>query len=183
MVLRGKAPQSLIESYDYERTMAADENIMNSTRSTDFMVPKSRVAEDFKDAVLELAQSSETIRPFVNSGRLSTPTPYYDSPLSTPDSDAWKGGPKPGFPCIDGSLPATGNGASQPAWLLDQLGDEFVLLCFGDTQQDCGIKTLYLPADSAIAQRYNAQDGATYLILARQCGCCTLERSLRDCND
>ena len=35
LVLGGQAPQSLLDSYSDERTFAADENIMNSTRSTD----------------------------------------------------------------------------------------------------------------------------------------------------
>ncbi len=56
LVLDGKAPASLLDSYSAERCYAADENIMNSTRSTDFITPKSNVSKAFRNAVLELAQ-------------------------------------------------------------------------------------------------------------------------------
>ncbi len=38
-VLRGLSPERLLESYHIERSAAADENIRESTRSTDFMAP------------------------------------------------------------------------------------------------------------------------------------------------
>ena len=40
-VLRGISPEALLESYHTERSAAADENIRESTRSTDFMAPSS----------------------------------------------------------------------------------------------------------------------------------------------
>nr|MCU0956681.1 FAD-dependent monooxygenase [Hydrogenophaga sp.] len=42
LVMKGQAPEALLDSYDADRTYAADENIRNSTRSTDFITPKSR---------------------------------------------------------------------------------------------------------------------------------------------
>lgn len=120
-VLKGEAPESLIETYNTEAIITADENILNSTRSTDFMTPKSANSEAFRDAVLDLAQTCAFARPFVNSGRLSTPVSYPDGPLNTADSDTWHGaGVPPGAPAVDAPL---GNG-----WLLDALGDDFVLL-------------------------------------------------------
>src|SRR5579875_3607267 len=53
-VLAGKAPEALLESYNAERVAAADENILNSTRSTDFITPKSEAARAYRDAVLTL---------------------------------------------------------------------------------------------------------------------------------
>ncbi len=44
LVLRNEAPSSMLDSYCSERVMAAEENIMNSTRSTDFITPKSPVS-------------------------------------------------------------------------------------------------------------------------------------------
>jgi 3-(3-hydroxy-phenyl)propionate hydroxylase len=41
LVLDGGAPERLLDSYDAERIHGADENILNSTRSTDFITPKS----------------------------------------------------------------------------------------------------------------------------------------------
>src|SRR5918911_2584365 len=54
LVLAGKAPASLLESYDAERISAADENILNSTRSTDFITPKTPMARALRDSVLDM---------------------------------------------------------------------------------------------------------------------------------
>ena len=56
LILDGKAPESLLESYDYERIHGADENILNSTRSTDFITPKSDMSRILRDAVLDLSE-------------------------------------------------------------------------------------------------------------------------------
>ncbi|MDX5403194.1 MAG: FAD-dependent oxidoreductase, partial [Rhodobacterales bacterium] len=52
LVLEGKAPEALLDSYDAERIHGADENILNSSRSTDFITPKSQISRIFRDAVL-----------------------------------------------------------------------------------------------------------------------------------
>src|SRR5512134_1112837 len=56
LVIAGRAPERLLDSYDAERICAADENLLNSTRSTDFITPKSAASRLFRDAVLELAK-------------------------------------------------------------------------------------------------------------------------------
>ncbi len=43
LVQQGIAPRSLLESYDAERVHAARENLLHSTRSTDFITPKTAV--------------------------------------------------------------------------------------------------------------------------------------------
>ena len=50
LVVEGKAPDSLLDSYAREREYAADENILNSTRSTDFITPKSEASRLLRDA-------------------------------------------------------------------------------------------------------------------------------------
>ena len=101
LVANGAAPEALLESYDHERIPATDENILNSTRSTDFLTPKSKVSQTFRDAVLDLARHHEFARRLVNSGRLSMPATYWDSPLNTPDADSFEHGPPPGSPAVD----------------------------------------------------------------------------------
>ena len=59
-VLRGDAPEALLDSYDAERAAAADENIRASTRTTDFITPKSDAARAYRDAVLELAEEQNS---------------------------------------------------------------------------------------------------------------------------
>ncbi len=125
LVLDGKAPASLLDSYSAERCYAADENIMNSTRSTDFITPKSNVSKAFRNAVLELAQDYPFARALVNSGRLSVPSWLVDSPLNTPDSDAFAGNMVPGAPMDD--APVSG---SRTGWLLGAMDTRFQLLYY-----------------------------------------------------
>lgn len=125
LVLQGRAPERLLDSYASERERAADENIRHSTRSTDFITPKSTVSRLFRDAVLALAREHPFARQLVNSGRLSLPTVLADSPLNTADEEAFDCAMVPGAPCVDAPL------ADARGWLLSQLGGEFVLLVFG----------------------------------------------------
>jgi len=128
-VLRGEAPEALLDSYDAERIPAAEENILHSTRSTDFITPKSEAARAYRDAVLALSATHALARPLVNSGRLSRPSVLEDSPLSTPDAAPWKGGLPPGAPALDAPVLRDG----RAGWLLRHLGtvgDGFTLLAF-----------------------------------------------------
>ncbi len=121
LVVTGQAPDSLLDSYDAERILGADENILNSTRSTDFITPKSDISRIFRDAVLDLSEHHAFARPLVNSGRLSMPCTYDGSPLNSPD--ALPAGParsRPGAPCADVAL--------AEGFLLDRLGNRFTLL-------------------------------------------------------
>ncbi|MGM3213973.1 FAD-dependent monooxygenase, partial [Klebsiella pneumoniae] len=58
-VLRKASPQTLLDSYHIERSAAADENIRESTRSTDFMAPNSHQEARLRKAVLSLAKETE----------------------------------------------------------------------------------------------------------------------------
>ena len=77
-VLKGQAPPALLDTYASEREYAADENILNSTRATDFITPKSEISRLFRDAVLELSKTHAFARTLVNSGRLSVPATLHD---------------------------------------------------------------------------------------------------------
>jgi 3-(3-hydroxy-phenyl)propionate hydroxylase len=171
-VIEGHAPQILLDSYDDERVAAADENILNSTRSTDFITPKSDVSRAFRDATLELARDCGFARRLVNSGRLSVPSTYDGSPLNTPDVDHFSGTLRPGAPVPDAPVRHNGN----DSWLLSHLGDDFTLLCFDATvaPSDTPVPLRILNVGAAptdlqdtaglIAQRFDAQAGTVYLI-------------------
>ena len=124
LVLDGKAPDSLLDTYSEERVFAADENIMNSTRSTDFITPKSKTSLTFRNAVLSLARDHAFARALVNSGRLSVPSYLTESSLNTPDTASFAGDMVPGAPLDD--APMKENGAN--FWLLDRVGNRFVAL-------------------------------------------------------
>jgi len=126
LVLEGKAPVTLLDSYGFEREFAADENILNSTRSTDFITPKSQVSRTFRDATLQLARDCGFARQLVNSGRLSKPSILTRSPLNSPDEDKFGGEMAPGAPSTDAPVLKD----RRKAWLLDQLGNDFTLLYF-----------------------------------------------------
>lgn len=131
MVLDGDAPEALLDSYASEREYAADENILHSTRSTDFITPKTPVSRAFRDAVLRLARAHPFARQLVNSGRLSVPTVLRESPLNTPDRDRFDGAMVPGAACADAPVRSPGQGG-EGGWLLGRIGNRFALLVFAD---------------------------------------------------
>ncbi len=159
LVIRGEAPKSLLESYNYEAIVTADENILNSTRSTDFLTPKSTVSTAFRDAALTLAADYPFARPFVNSGRLSTAVAYPESPLNSKDEDDWTAGVAPGSPPLDAPF--------GDEWLLDRIGETFTLLANGvDHEPPKGVRLIDISkrADlSVLLDRYELTPGAAYL--------------------
>jgi 3-(3-hydroxy-phenyl)propionate hydroxylase len=194
LVIKGLAPTALLDTYDADRVYAADENIRNATRSTDFITPKSAVSKLFRNAALALARSQPFARKLVNSGRLSVPSFLVNSALNTPDADAFAGDMVPGAPLDDAPVRLAG----QDGWLLDQLGHRFVLLAFADradaldgaqtalhgqsaalAAQAIPIQIIWVVAhdgaapvgmtllhdrDGLIAQRLDARHGSAYLI-------------------
>jgi len=195
LVLEGLAPERLLDSFDAERTAAAEENILNSTRSTDFITPKSTVSRTFRDAVLMLSKRHPFARRLVNSGRLSVPTVLADSPLNTPDAEPFAGRMVPGAPAAD--APVIGD---RGEWLLDYLGDGFTLLLFAPASlPEAVLRKVNALASNAIActsvfvgsaegtlpggvrqiadptgllaERYDARPGTTYLFRPDQHVC------------
>ena len=120
----------------------------------------------------------------VNSGRLSVPSTYHDSPLNTPDEDVFTGGVAPGAPAVD----APGWADGEQRWLLETLGGAFVVLDFGgdplssqlspDDKAATGVSvsrvlvvgsgvdgsTAIQDREGLIAQRYDGQRGTVYLM-------------------
>ncbi|MFM7533618.1 MAG: FAD-dependent oxidoreductase, partial [Rubrivivax sp.] len=125
-VVRGESPAALLQTYDAERVAAADENILNSTRSTDFITPKSPASRLFRDAVLQLARDHPFARRLVNSGRLSAPSTYAPGGLHTPDAEAFDGPMRLGAPLSDAPVRRQG----REDWLLACTGGRFDALLF-----------------------------------------------------
>jgi len=192
LVIDGKAPAKLLDTYSDERCWAADENILNSTRSTDFITPKSNASKQIRTAVLQLAQKHAFARKLVNSGRLSVPAYYTGSVLNTPDSDSFAGMMEPGAPMDDAPVRVNGHDPADQ-WLLDHVGNRFQALLFADdvatldgsqlgalaaggdrqfpvqpvvitpgSKAVPGILTLQ-DVKGRFAQRYDARDGTVYL--------------------
>lgn len=124
LVMQGKAPATLLDSYSEERVFAAEENILNSTRSTDFITPKSKMSLTLRNATLSLAREYAFARTLVNSGRLSVPAVLSESSLNTPDTSHFAGDMVPGAAMDD--APMSEN--AQDFWLLERVGNHFMAL-------------------------------------------------------
>ena len=98
LVLKGEAPAALLETYDEERVHGAEENILHSSRATNFMTPKSATERMFRDSVLALAADLPFARRLVHSGRLSTPCSLAGMRLQAPDDGAIEGPWRPARP-------------------------------------------------------------------------------------
>jgi 3-(3-hydroxy-phenyl)propionate hydroxylase len=170
LILRGNAPERLLASYHQERAAAADENIAHSTRSTDFIAPRSPNEARFRDAALALARHTDFAKRMVNSGRLSTACAYTTA-LSTPDADSWNCPTQPGAPLLDARM-TSGTGDNAIAWLLRAVGGEETVLHVAAGQnlpEMPGRKRLVIGQDlhdteGFFTRRYDATPGATYLV-------------------
>ncbi|MEM7642608.1 MAG: FAD-dependent monooxygenase [Pseudomonadota bacterium] len=136
-VLRG-APADLLATYDEERGHAADENILNSSRATTFMTPKTPMERLLRTEVLRLSHDHDAIRPFINSGRLSKPASYGGLTLQ----GASTGAPLPDAPVetVDGSR-----------WLIEVVPGGAYLLILGapDVTAPSDLPVLRIAADGA----------------------------------
>ncbi len=171
-VLRRQSPEGLLESYHVERSAAADENIRESTRSTDFMAPNSHQEARLRKAVLSLARETEFGKRMVNAGRLSVPS-VYETPLSTADGDAWAGGPRPGASMPDAPISARSGDSLFLTEAFTQRGTGFTWLEFGNgaaPDVPDGLAVIRIGADGFVdaeglaGARYDAEPGTAYLL-------------------
>ena len=172
-VLRKISPEALLESYHAERSAAADENIRESTRSTDFMAPSSRQEARLRKAVLSLAKETEFGKRMINGGRLSVPS-NYDSPLLTADSEPWRGGLRPGASMLDAPVATPAGNASFLTEAFVKAGAGFTLLEFTNgigVDAPDGVSTIrigghdgFIDSAGLVGARYDARPGTAYLL-------------------
>ncbi len=172
-VLQKRSPESLLETYHVERSAAADENIRESTRSTDFMAPASKHEARLRQAVLALAKETEFGKRMINGGRLSVPSAY-DTPLSTTDSDSWAGGVKPGASMLDAPLKARNGADTYLTEAFAEAGGRFTLLEFVNgegapvpedvTAMRVGPSQSFSDPAGLLGSRYDAMPGTAYLL-------------------
>jgi 3-(3-hydroxy-phenyl)propionate hydroxylase len=108
----------------------------------------------------------------INGGRLSVPS-VYDTPLSTPDGEAWRGGPRPGASMPD--APLSGRDGSQ-TFLTEafvKAGKKFTLLEFANgtatnVPDDVGVIRIgsdgFGDRSGLLGARYDAAPGTAYLL-------------------
>ena len=169
-LLKGWAGPDLLASYGTERESAADENILNSTRATDFITPKSEISRLFRDATLDLAREHGFARRMVNSGRLSVPATLTASSLNTPDVDRFAGRMVPGAPLTDAPVQRADGKVS---WLLRETAVDFTLLVFGEVPDwardlphvtPVSIGRDLLDVQGLVRERLDGSPGTAYLI-------------------
>ncbi len=172
-VLKGEAGEALIATYETERSAAADENIAHSTRSTDFIAPRSAAERRLRDAVLALARDHPFARAMINSGRLSTPSAYApplcDSPITTPDREAWAGTARLGGVLPDAAM-ARPDGT--PCHLLESLPEGVTVIHVANGARPnavagAGLVVIgdgLLDPAGQFAARCDATPGATYVV-------------------
>ncbi len=83
----GWAPGALLESYHDERHAAARENLEITAATMDFLVPPDEERARIRAEVLAGAADDPAVRARVDSGRLSEPFWYSDSPLTTASAE------------------------------------------------------------------------------------------------
>ena len=131
-VVRGWAPEALLDSYSQERVGAAREIIEEAGKSTRFMTPPTRGFRLLRDAVLSLSLTQPFVGPLYH-WRTSRPHEYTHSALNAPDDDnaRFEAGPGHGAPpqnvCLEPGGPTHGADGEH---LLDHLGGGFDLLWF-----------------------------------------------------
>ena len=82
LVLAGRAPEALIDSYNAERRPAAHFNIMTTRRTARFLQPESPTEKLLRDAAISLAKEYTFARSLCNTGRLSNSFIYGKPPTS-----------------------------------------------------------------------------------------------------
>ncbi|MCE8018542.1 monooxygenase [Halomonas sp. MCCC 1A11036] len=181
-VLKGLAPNRLLDSYSPERRGATLDVFANAGKSTRFMTPPSRGYRLMRDAALALALHNDYTSGFANP-RQVTPYSYAESPLTLRDDAGFDVGPIPGAPLPNRRL-------GEDDYLLDHLGSGFTLLHFSrdgdvDTALDerlaalqargqavellCvarepGAEGALVDSDGGLFAAYGAEAGSAYLV-------------------
>ncbi|WP_042880398.1 FAD-dependent oxidoreductase [Cupriavidus necator] len=184
-VLRGEAPDSLLDSYSAERVHATRQNIAYGAKSTEFMAPPDFAFRLMREATLRLAPQESAVRSLINP-RQSAPIAYDGSPLNGP-SDFGDDCPAaaPGMPAPEARVA----GANGIGHLTQCFGQAFTLLYFGEgptlpeplaalvqahpdtLQARVIVASTSVPGDAALTDisgqactRYGAQPGTLYAI-------------------
>lgn len=172
-VLRGDAADALLDSYSGERVQAFHINAQSARRSTEFMSPPSRGFDVLREAALSLAAEHRDIAELINP-RQTAAVAYAGSSLSTPDAEAWQGGPAPGE--VLPEVPVGG----PVGHVTEAVGPGFVLLHFGTppawglgpaccvlpvlARPDARWPLALLDADGRLARAFDAPAGSAYLL-------------------
>jgi 3-(3-hydroxy-phenyl)propionate hydroxylase len=103
-----------------------------------FMSPPDPWRRFLRDATLHLSAFFPPARKWVDSGKMSVPFVYRDTPLLGPDDEppsAWNGAPELGAQLPDFPLTVRTEGMDRSTHLRNLLGSGFVVLLFVENKQ------------------------------------------------
>jgi len=121
-VLRGRAPDQLLGSYEHERLQAAQDNVLVTNRTARFLRPATPQERLFRRAAISLAKRHAFGRLMINTGRMAVANTYTRSPACAPG--AGTSVQNVVFQWADGSRGCLND-------LLTWAGEDLVLLVFG----------------------------------------------------
>ena len=158
-MLNGEAEEAILDSYTPERRGATLDVFEKSSKSAQFMTPRTRGFRIMRDAALSLALDHPFAGQFANP-RQMTPHEYRHSPLTGEFRETCDG-PRPGAFAPDVRL--------DEEFLLDRCGTGFCVLTFGtvdglDKLQDASITQVALSPSGRGADVYGARDGDAVLL-------------------
>jgi 3-(3-hydroxy-phenyl)propionate hydroxylase len=162
-VLRGEAPDALLDTYAAERRAAAQENLAVTDATMRFMVPHGPVRRLRRNLILRGSSRFAALRRRVNSGRLAEPFVYPPSPIVAAGPDDPRlprhGAVAPDVALVDGSR------------LRERLGERFgVLLAGAGEEAMARARTLRWPlptdlvADPALAAVYAPAEARAWIV-------------------
>jgi 2-polyprenyl-6-methoxyphenol hydroxylase-like FAD-dependent oxidoreductase len=163
MVLRGQAPEAMLETYEMERHAAARENLAVTDATMRFMAPQGTPQRLWRNLVLRGSTRFGWFRRRVNSGKLAEPFAYAASPIVEP-------GPE------DPSLPRHGAVAPDARLgdgtrLKERFGSTFVVLVAGaspDVARALGAPSWPVPVevitDEALTAFYGAAGPRAWIV-------------------
>jgi 3-(3-hydroxy-phenyl)propionate hydroxylase len=156
LVLKGLAPETLLETYQTERWPAQQLNQQVTDSTMSFMAPPDLVHRLLRNAILRLSAFFPPARRRVDSGKMSEPFVYSGSPLIVPDdapTATWNealpvGGRVPDAPCT--LVDASGD---RSEFLRHLLGSGFVAFYFCNGEEGAG----WISAARALAKAHNGE--------------------------
>lgn len=170
-VLKGQAPDRLLDTYSPERREATMDILRESAKSTAFMTPPSEGTRLMRDAALALAVETDATRCLINP-RQSVPYDYVASGLNTFDGRRGMAGPRIGAPLPNVRLDADGS-----EYLHVHLGPDFTVLAasaddaplaaWRDAIAACGVPARLLALDEispALAETLGAERDEVFIV-------------------
>jgi 3-(3-hydroxy-phenyl)propionate hydroxylase len=139
LVMQGKAPDTLLETYQTERWAAQKHNQKVTIATMKFMAPENLWLKLKRQAILRLSGIWPEARQWVDSGKMSEPFTYTHSPLNLPDVESvksWKSAPPLGSKVKDMPIHIGSRGHSSRESLRHLVGSGFLMFYFAENVKD-----------------------------------------------